>query len=63
MDKVEKAFSNFLESYEGDKIMNDYFSLVRMAFICGYKAAGGNAEEAHSPIRLLTPLPDIKKNV
>lgn len=63
MNNLEQAFSSFLESYEADKMMGDYLTLIRTAFISGYKAAGGDAQEAHKALRVFQGLPDAKKNV
>jgi len=40
-DDFEKAFSDFLERREYDQAFNALFSMVRIAFIVGWKAAGG----------------------
>nr|WP_325215147.1 hypothetical protein [uncultured Oscillibacter sp.] len=37
----EEAFSNFLERKEYDEAENALFSMVRIAFLAGWKAAGG----------------------
>ena len=37
----EDAFSNFLERREYDEAENALFSMVRIAFLAGWKAAGG----------------------
>ncbi len=45
----EEAFSNFLERKEYDEAENALFSMVRIAFLAGWKAAGG---EPPSPQKL-----------
>ena len=37
----EKAFSNFLERKEYDEAESALFSMVRIAFLAGWNAAGG----------------------
>lgn len=37
----EEAFSDFLERKEYDEAENALFSMVRIAFLAGWKAAGG----------------------
>ena len=37
----EEAFSNFLERREYDEAENALFAMVRIAFLAGWKAAGG----------------------
>lgn len=37
----EEAFSNFLERREYDEASNALFAMVRIAFLAGWKAAGG----------------------
>lgn len=41
MRDFDECFSNYLETYEADKMYNSFFTAVRKAFIAGYKAAGG----------------------
>ena len=41
MPDVDKALSNYLETYEADEIFNNFSSAIRKAFFAGYKAAGG----------------------
>lgn len=45
----EEAFSNFLERREYDEAENALFAMVRIAFLAGWKAAGG---EPPSPQKL-----------
>lgn len=37
----EEAFSNFMERREYDEAENALFSMIRIAFLAGWKAAGG----------------------
>ncbi len=37
----EEAFSNFLERREYDEAQSALFAMVRIAFLAGWKAAGG----------------------
>lgn len=45
-DYFESAFSDFLECHEYDYAENALFSMVRIAFIAGWKAAGGEVPES-----------------
>ncbi len=38
----ETAFDNFLERREYDQAENALFSMVRISFLAGWKAAGGD---------------------
>ena len=40
--EFEKAFDNFLDRREYDQAENALFSMVRIAFTAGWKAAGGD---------------------
>ena len=40
-NEFEEAFSNFLERHAYDEADNYLFSMVRLAFAAGWKAAGG----------------------
>ena len=46
----EQAFSDFLDSRAYDQAEDALFSMVRMAFLAGWKAAGG--DEAGPPVRI-----------
>jgi len=41
-DDFEKAFDDFLDRREYDQAENALFSIVRIAFLAGWQAAGGN---------------------
>lgn len=47
----EKAFSDFLDRREYDEAENALFSMVRISFLAGWKAAGG---EPPKPQKVLT---------
>ena len=40
-NEFEKAFSDFIDRREYDEAENALFSMVRIAFLAGWKAAGG----------------------
>ena len=42
-NQFEKAFGDFLDRREYDQAENALFSMVRIAFLAGWKAAGGEA--------------------
>lgn len=42
-NQFEQAFSDFLDRREYDQAENALFSIVRIAFLAGWKAAGGEA--------------------
>ena len=48
-DQFESAFEQFLESEEYEKTEELLFSLVRLAFAAGWKAAGGEDSKADKP--------------
>ena len=41
-DRFEYEFSKFLDRHEYDEAENYLFSMVRLAFAAGWKAAGGD---------------------
>ena len=47
----EKAFSDFLDRREYDEAESALFSMVRISFLAGWKAAGG---EPPNPQKILT---------
>ena len=51
----EHAFSEFLDRREYDEAENALFSIVRAAFIAGWKAAGGTPPQSQ---RIFELLPD-----
>lgn len=52
-DKFEYAFSQFLERAEYDEAEAALFSIVRSAFLAGWKAAGGDVPERQDVVRVL----------
>lgn len=48
----EQAFSNFLERREYDQAENALFSMVRICFVAGWLAAGGNPPAPQKIIEL-----------
>ena len=48
-DNFEKAFEEFVENRDFDqdfeRVQNEVFSLLRMAFASGWTAAGGEKQE------------------
>lgn len=49
-NEFEKAFSDFLESRDYDEAEDTLFSLIRMAFVAGWKAARGEAPEVEDRV-------------
>jgi len=49
-NELEGAYSDFLETRDFDYAESFLFSVLRSAFIAGWKAAGGRATEA-SPVK------------
>jgi hypothetical protein len=49
----EKAFGDFLDRREYDQAENALFAMVRIAFLAGWKAAGGNPPPPQRVIRLM----------
>ena len=52
-NEFEDAFANFLERNEYDEAENYLFSMVRLAFAAGWKAAGGEPPKAERIYELL----------
>lgn len=53
MEDVEKIFSDYLETFESDKMFNEYFHFIRCAFMAGYKAAGGQLPSPQPVVKLI----------
>lgn len=51
----EKAFDDFLDRREYDEAENALFSMVRIAFLAGWKAAGGDAPKSQEVVRVIYP--------
>ena len=52
-DAFEQAFGYFLERREYDQAENALFAMVRIAFLAGWKAAGGEPPPPQKVIELL----------
>ena len=56
--EFETAFDQFLQRHEYDEAENYLFSMVRLAFAAGWRAAGGDPPKAERLFELiLTPKP------
>ena len=49
----EKAFGDFIDRREYDQAENALFSMVRIAFLAGWKAAGGEAPPPHKIFQII----------
>lgn len=49
----EKAFSDFLDRREYDQAENALFAMVRIAFVAGWKAAGGDPPQPHKIFQIM----------
>lgn len=49
----EEAFSHFLDRHEYDEAEHYLFSMVRLAFAAGWRAAGGRPPQAERIFELL----------
>ena len=54
-NELEEAFSNFLDRHEYDEAEAALFSVVRLAFVAGWRAAGGTPPQAERIYELLPP--------
>ena len=52
-DDFEKAFGDFLDRREYDQAENALFSMVRIAFLAGWQAAGGNPPPPQNIFQLI----------
>ncbi|WP_297719939.1 hypothetical protein [Intestinimonas sp.] len=52
---LEEAFSNFLDRHEYDDAEAALFSMVRLAFVAGWRAAGGTPPQSERIYELLPP--------
>ena len=59
-NEFELAFSNFLERHEYDEAENYQFSMVRIAFLAGWQAAGGAPPKAERLFELI-PAPKTRE--
>lgn len=60
-DRFEKAFEDFLERREYDQAENALFAMVRVSFIAGWRAAGGEPPQPQKIIHLMHKM-DIDPN-
>ena len=49
----EKAFSDFLDRREYDQAENALFAMVRISFLAGWKAAGGDPPKPQKVLTLM----------
>ena len=54
-NEFEKAFSDFLDRHEYDEAEAYLFSMVRLAFVAGWKAAGGTPPQSERIFELVFP--------
>ena len=52
-NKFEKAFGNFLDRHEYAEAEAYLFSMVRLAFVAGWKAAGGDPPKSERIYELI----------
>lgn len=52
-NNFEEAFSDFLDRREYDQAENALFSIIRIAFLAGWNAAGGETPPPQKIIRLV----------
>ena len=52
-NQFEQAFSDFLDRREYNQAENALFSMVRIAFLAGWKAAGGETPPPQKLFRLV----------
>jgi hypothetical protein len=57
----EKAFGDFLDRREYDQAENALFAMVRIAFLAGWKAAGGTPPQSQKIFQILHKT-DISKD-
>ena len=59
-ENFEKAFSDFLDRREYDQAESALFSMIRIAFLAGWQAAGGNPPQPQKIIRLCREHKDVR---
>lgn len=52
-NRFEDAFSDFLDRREYDQAENALFAMVRIAFLAGWKAAGGDPPQPQKIFQLM----------
>ena len=55
-DELEEAFSDFLDRHEYEDAEAALFSMVRLAFVAGWRAAGGDPPRAERLYELIPPV-------
>lgn len=60
-NEFEDAFANFLDRHEYDEAENYLFSMVRLAFAAGWKAAGGDPPRSERIYELIIGGADKEK--
>jgi hypothetical protein len=60
MQDFNESFSDYLETYEADKLFNSFFTAVQRAYLAGYKAAGGELPVAQ-PVFKIVDLCELKE--
>lgn len=51
----EQAFGDFLDRREYDQAENALFAMVRIAFLAGWRAAGGEAPQPQKIFQIIPP--------
>ena len=59
-NEFEKAFGDFIDRHEYDEAESALFSMVRIAFIAGWKAAGGEPPKSQRIYELMRREPENK---
>ena len=49
----EKAYADFIDRREYDEAQNALFSMVRVSFVAGWRAAGGDPPTPHKIFEVL----------
>ena len=57
-NEFEQAFDNFLGGQDYDKAEDALFSVVRAAFLAGWRAAGGEPPREHKMLQIVTDSAD-----
>ena len=52
-NNFEKAFGNFIDRREYDQAENALFAMVRISFLAGWKAAGGEPPQPQKIFKLM----------
>ena len=58
-DEFEAAFSAFLDRHEYDEAEQYLFSMIRLAFAAGWKAAGGEVPKPQPVVQLFPKQDEI----